>query len=66
MLIELASGHKKIANNLISQRGLLVEAIAGKQEKLQQALIVEQEAIKAADRKYWQPLKQELELLRRD
>jgi hypothetical protein len=66
MLIELASGHKNLANELVSQRGLLSAAIAGNREDLQRALIAEQEAIKEADRRYWQPLKQELELLRRD
>ncbi len=66
MLIELASFHKKLANELVNQRGLLIAAIAGTRKELVHALLAEQETVKEVDQAYWQPLRQELELLRRD
>jgi hypothetical protein len=65
MLIELAARFPEVARTASHQRSLLSEAIAASRRTLRQALAQEQEAEREADRKYWEPLKRELEQLRR-
>jgi len=45
---------------------LLEHAASGDEESLASALQAEQEVEREADRRYWAPLKRELEQLRRD
>jgi hypothetical protein len=66
MLIEIAGRCSEAAQSASGRRPLLVDAIAADREKLRQALAKEQEAEREADRSYWEPLKRELEQLRRD
>ncbi len=66
MLMQLAAQHPEAAQLAVVRRPLLGEAIQSQRRALQQALSQEQEAEREVDRKYWEPLKAELEKLRRD
>ena len=66
MLIQLAARFPEAARSSSQRRTLLTEAISADRHGLEQALSQEQEAERAMDRKYWEPLKGELEKLRRD
>jgi hypothetical protein len=66
MLIELATRHAEAARLARQQRSLLSEATLSDAKALQQALFAEQEAEREVDRKYWEPLKAELEKLRHE
>jgi hypothetical protein len=66
MLVELASRYPEAVRLVRQQRSLLSEATLSDAPALQQALFDEQEAERKMDRKYWEPLKAELEKLRRD
>jgi hypothetical protein len=66
MLVELASRYPEAVRLVRQQRSLLSEATLSDAPALQQALFDEQEAERKMDRKYWEPLKAELEKLRHD
>jgi len=65
LLMELVRRRPGRARRLEASRPLLSTATIGDLERLEEALRREQEAERAADRKYWAPLRKELELLRR-
>jgi hypothetical protein len=64
MLIALASRFPDEAESAAQRRPLVGDAIAARRKALRQALAEEQESEREADRKYWKPLKRELEQLR--
>lgn len=64
LLIEIAAEHTAIAHSLESTRPLLEFALANDEGSLSDALLVEEKAVREADKEYWQPLKTELEQLR--
>ncbi len=64
-LIDLAGRYRKIAERTKEARPLLKYALQGKSRDLQDALKKEELAEREKDRKYWQPLRKELEVLRR-
>jgi hypothetical protein len=66
MLIEIAAQFPEAIRSAATDRSLLTEAIALDRKALRQALNAEQEAERGADQSYWDPLKRELEQLRRD
>ena len=65
MLIQLAAQHASIAESLTNERPLLAAAQQSDLPAIRRALAEEQESERAADELYWQPLKRELEQLRR-
>jgi hypothetical protein len=65
LLIELAMEHTRVARRLEVGRPLLRSAREGNERELEAALVKEEEVEREADRAYWQPLKLELEALRR-
>jgi hypothetical protein len=65
LLSEAAGTWRTQTDDLISIRPLLRYAQAGQRQELVGALKVEEQAEREADRQYWQPLKAELERLRR-
>jgi hypothetical protein len=65
LLVEIVGRRPARARHLEAMRPLLKTAAAGDLERLGKALLREQEAERAADRKYWAPLRAELEALRR-
>jgi hypothetical protein len=66
ILIDVAQAAPQICQKLEPVRPLLALAAAGDAEALARALRAEEDAEREADRRYWAPLKQELEQLRRD
>ena len=64
LLIEVARRHAKLCRALVRTRPLLVLAHSGKAEGLADALAEEENREREADRRYWQPLRLELESLR--
>lgn len=66
ILIEVARSFPQACDRLKVARPLLEYAVAGDEEPLARALQAEQEVEREADRRYWAPLKRELEQLRRD
>ncbi len=64
LLIQAAADSHDMATRLRGQRPLLSAAIARDEPEVRRMLRAEQEAEQAADRVYWQPLKQQLEALR--
>ena len=66
LLIELAEKRKRIPIGLIRKRSLLKLAAPGNEAELAEALLEEERLEREADRKYWIPLRAELEKLRRD
>jgi len=65
ILIDVAQAAPQICQKLEPVRPLLAHAAAGDAESLATALRSEEDAEREADRRYWAPLKQELEQLRR-
>ena len=65
LLVEVARLHPLPCHRMIAARPLLAEALAGNIRKIAQALLEEELAERARDRRYWSPLRQELESLRR-
>jgi hypothetical protein len=63
LLIELAR-HHIVSRRLIQKRPLLKHAIPGEILKLEQALHAEEMVERERDRRYWAPLRKELEKLR--
>jgi hypothetical protein len=65
MLIELAARFPEAARSAAQRRPLVADALTVSRAGLRQALAAELEAQREADRNYWEPLKRELEQLRR-
>lgn len=65
LLIEAATAHSDVAKALEAFRPLLKFASIGDEGLLAEALLSEEKEQREADREYWQPLKAELEQLRR-
>jgi len=65
LLIALAADHPDVARALVPRRGLLSEAFGASRGAIETGLRAEEFAEREADRAYWQPLKRELEQLRR-
>ena len=66
ILIEVARSVPLVCQQLKPFRSLLEYAAAGSEASLTAALRAEEDAEREADRRYWAPLKRELEQLRRD
>lgn len=66
VLIRVGAENPEILREEARQRPLLEEAMAASQSAIQQELEKEQAKEKEADQAYWNPLKRELEQLRRD
>lgn len=64
LLVDLARQEPATCRRLARRRPLLVHAIAGKTETLEQALLAEETAERQQDKEYWLPLRRELEQLR--
>jgi len=65
LLIEAAQAHPRLCSRLASARPLLALAVPGQEVKLAHALKEEEERERERDRRYWLPLRSELEGLRR-
>ena len=65
ILIDVAGTASHACRRLEPSRHLLEHAAAGDEARLAAALRAEEDAEREADRRYWAPLKQELEQLRR-
>ncbi|MDW8308975.1 MAG: hypothetical protein RMK20_06345 [Verrucomicrobiales bacterium] len=65
LLVELAHRFPEVCRRLTPQRPLLTCAAAGNLVELERALLAEELAERERDRAYWQPLRAELEALRR-
>jgi hypothetical protein len=65
LLAEAAARFGEQASALTARRPLLVDALAGRAEMVQDGLAREEAAERAADQVYWAPLRAELEALRR-
>lgn len=63
-LIQLAGKYRKIAIKLSNQRSLLKTALGNNAKKLKIELQKEEQIERLKDKQYWQPLMEELELLR--
>jgi hypothetical protein len=64
-LIDIAHQFRSEAAQIVHERPLLQHAIAAERTELQSALIKEQVTEQKRDEEYWQPLRAELEQLRR-
>jgi len=64
LLVEVAQRHTLLWRELISRRPLLAHAARGELKDLQLALTAEESAERERDRRYWLPLRAELEKLR--
>jgi len=65
LLIEVARRHRRACERAARQRPLLRPAARGDQMALEAALREEEAREREADRRYWQPLRAELERIRR-
>lgn len=66
LILDLAQSHPQLCRQLTPARRLLAHAAAGKPAQLERALLVEENAVRRADKQYWLPLRRELEKLRHD
>ncbi len=66
LLMKISSQYPEMTMRAASRRPLLKEVISSDPQLLQQLLLGEQESEREIDRKYWIPLKAELEKLRRE
>ena len=64
ILMELAKRHALLCRRLLPGRPLLAHAEDGRTTELERELIVEESAERDRDRRYWLPLRAELEKLR--
>jgi hypothetical protein len=64
LLIEVASAHSALCRKLTKSRPLLEFAASGNEAVLITALLEEEQSEREADRRYWAPLKAQLEQLR--
>jgi hypothetical protein len=65
MLLDLAARAPALTNELVAQRPLLRHAVQSDLNELRTALADEQSRERESDRLYWEPLKRELEAMRR-
>lgn len=65
LLLGLCSQHAAVAQRMAASRPLLAVAIAGDAEGVAAGLRAEEDAEREADRRYWVPLRAELERMRR-
>jgi hypothetical protein len=61
----LAAGHPLIAHELGRERPLLRDVLTKSTDDIERSLMEEERLEREADRRYWQPLKSELETMRR-
>ena len=66
LLVDVAKQFPREAKRLLPSRAILKHAIENDPETLASCLIQEEHAEREIDRAYWKPLKEELELLRRN
>ena len=66
LLIEAAAQFPDECKQETSGRELLLHAVAANEPELEEALKAEEEKQREADRRYWQPLKAELQRLRKE
>lgn len=64
LLSEVAKRHASVCRRLLPERPLLALATSGELKALEQALLAEESAERERDRKFWLPLRMELERLR--
>lgn len=64
LLIELAQRYPDICKNISGKRPLLMYAMKEESKKIKRTLLKEEETERKLDKKYWDPLKKELEQLR--
>jgi len=64
ILLELVRSHADVCKRLASKRAVLTEAVQDDHESVERALLAEETAERAHDRRYWRPLLSELEKLR--
>ena len=64
LLMEAAQRHPALCRRLAAERPLLAHAASGQMEDLEGALLSEESAERDRDRRYWLPLRAELEKLR--
>ncbi len=64
LLLEVAQAHASLARRLATTRPLLRYAISGKLTQLENAVVTEENRLRAKDKSYWRPLFKELEKLR--
>jgi hypothetical protein len=64
LLLEIAQSRTLLARRLAARRPLLQQAALGDLARLEAALADEQSRLRAQDKAYWLPLRQELERLR--
>jgi hypothetical protein len=64
LLVAIAAAHPETCRRLLRQRPLLRLALSGEEQAIAAALRDEEEAEREADRRYWEPLRRELEILR--
>jgi hypothetical protein len=64
LLIAIAHRHPALCRRLAARRPLLAEAARAHEAGLTRALLAEETAERARDRRYWLPLRAELERLR--
>jgi hypothetical protein len=65
LLVEVAQQWPELWRVERARRGLLEQALPGRERRLAAALLREERAERQADARYWQPLRAELERLRR-
>lgn len=66
LLIETAAAYEEVAHRIEVDRPLIRFARNGDEISLAEALLGEENAVREADRRYWRPLKAELEQIRPD
>lgn len=64
LLIEICRSHSRTARALCEKRHFLQHALQNDEIAVQAALRAEEDAFRAADRRYWQPLREELFAMR--
>jgi hypothetical protein len=65
LLIEIVKRDRKVYGRVVRQRPLLQFAFQNDRKSLEAALSLEESQEREADRRYWQPLRAELESFRR-
>ena len=66
LLVEVARKHRLLCRRFAAARPLLAPAACGEMSKIEVGLLVEERVIRGQDRRYWVPLREELQKLRHD
>lgn len=66
ILTAVAADHPELCRRLVRGRPLLRFALRGDESALDSALAVEETKERQADKRYWEPLRRELERLRHE